>query len=328
MKEKYLLSFKVKNFNELSHSSNEKPIDLNLFNLNATQKNNYIKDNNDININKRSFIYAEDKTDKFEILNALKYMKEKIINNKLTGHFNNEAISEFNVILEIDNEIYDYGFKYDPEINYFTEEWVYKINLNAKNEVMFHRFIEFEDYISLPKYLTPDTKVILDMLYDKDNLLFITKSHELKMDNIYSDIYNFFAENLIILEKDTDYEGVNLLPLLTINNKVIIMPKFDLIQNSFGFIKKLIILNNNTQTVAATHSSDIKKEYDVDTTEVFINQYVKDNLITYRADEFNVLDIKEFFKDFDNNAFYLYHYPILYENNETRYDYESLKNSN
>lgn len=328
MKEKYLLSFKIKNFNKLNHSSNKKPIDLNLFNLNSTKKNNYIQDQNNININKRSFIYTEDKDDKFDLLNALKYMKEKIINNKLTGHLDNEEVSEFNVTLKIEDEFYDYGFKYNNETNAFTEEWVYKINLDTENEVVFHRFIEFEDYISLDKYLTPDTKVILDMLYDKDNLLYITKSHELKINNIYSDIYDFFSENLMILNHDNDYENANLLPFLTIDNKVIIMPKFDLIQNSFDFLDKFIVLNNNTQVIAATKSSDIKHQNNLDTTEVFINQYVKDDIITYRADEFDIHDIHEFFKGFDNNAFYLYQYPILYENNETRYDYESLKNSN
>ncbi len=215
-----LINFKVSNY--LSFQEEQ---ELSMIAGSTKKKENHIiKKNNDLKLLKFSAIYGANSSGKSNLIKAVSFAKNIILSG-IRGNCSNlycrintenkDKMSSFDFEIEINNNLYAYGFDILLSKNSIKAEWLYKLNKKSnKEELIFNR--KLHENINLDNNYFNNNKEILkrlDVYYsdmkDQDTILFLTIMNKNKdtlyreyNDNnvtIFKDIYNWFLNSLVII---------------------------------------------------------------------------------------------------------------------------------
>ena len=130
-----LVSFKIKNFKSFKDENQ-----LNLTAGSTRQKQERIQQFNYLDVLKFSAIFGANASGKSNIVTALAIMRYLVLRNKLPLDSLNEFYrlddscskepTYFEVIITIDNKIYDYGFEVSLVNNNYSSEWLIELKYN------------------------------------------------------------------------------------------------------------------------------------------------------------------------------------------------------
>ena len=214
-----LKRFSVENF---SSFQKENSLDLTAGRTEVKQEHCY--DFKKVKILKSAVIYGANASGKSNLLKAIDYAKEIVVDNlenvdTYKKHFrlDNESLkkpTKFEFELEINNEFFSYGFSLMLNNKEVIEEWLYEIGKNTPNKIFERNYNE----ITIGKILEKSEvkkrfEVYIEDMRKQRSRLFLSeianKNLEIENVHIINNIYNWFDDKLVIIYPDTQYEELS-----------------------------------------------------------------------------------------------------------------------
>ncbi|WP_289116187.1 ATP/GTP-binding protein [uncultured Dubosiella sp.] len=166
-------------------------------------------------------IFGSNGSGKSNLVYALDFMKERLLNEesktkynyfKLDERFRNKE-SLFNVEILVDEEIYEYGYEIYLATNQIKSEWLYIINKKGDKKAIFNRSLDKNEIKFSEKYFKNEKiierlNVYGEDIKDDDKILFLSimnqnKTHLYKNNEkseiiLFKKIFDWFQTKLII----------------------------------------------------------------------------------------------------------------------------------
>lgn len=208
-----LIRFNVENFLSFYKKSEFSMIAGTTRNLKDHVKNLKLE-SEELKLLKGSFIYGANGSGKSNFIKSIEFARECIINglegintvgktyrlNKLSE--NNLSEFEFEIILQ--EKAYAYGFNLNLLKKEINEEWLYEIG--CKNDILIYKRVGNKFEISKNELNEKDKlrlDVYLENLKPDELILSIIGKSNFEKINIYSKIFNWFNDDLIIITPNT-----------------------------------------------------------------------------------------------------------------------------
>lgn len=214
-----LKRFTVENF---SSFQKENSLDLTAGRIELNQ--DHVCNFEKVKILKSAVIYGANASGKSNLLKAIDYAKDIVIDNlenvdtyKKYFRLDKESLNKptkFEFEIEINNEFFSYGFSLLLNDKEIVEEWLYEIGKNTPNKIFERNYNEITIGKTLEKSeVKKRFDVYIEDMCKQQSKLFLSeianKNLEMKDVQIINDIYNWFDNKLVIIYPDTQYEELS-----------------------------------------------------------------------------------------------------------------------
>ena len=215
-----LLRFVAQNFLSIADE-----VELNMFPAPRLRKHpNHVYQTPQVDLLKAAAIYGANGAGKSNIVKAMAYLKQIVVDGDISNPFENNEIkfklseefqkkpTHFEIEFKQDEKYYSYGIDFDEHVIY--EEWLYTLDIKTeKDELIFERKL-IDDKIKLnlhPSYLQTEKDRIRIELYEEEMLKIYTPFIEFGQNTklaVFSNIQNWF-HYLELIFPETKYELVD-----------------------------------------------------------------------------------------------------------------------
>lgn len=181
---------------------------------------NHVYDFKKVKILKSAIIYGANASGKSNIIKALDYSRDIILNGlenietyKKYFRLNKDAVTKptlFEFELEINDNFYSYGFSAILEKNEIEEEWLYEIGKSTPSKV----FERNNREITIGKLLSSNSdirnrfEIYIDDMKNQSNQLFLTEIANKNLDyeevSVFNSLYNWFKNKLTVIYPETN----------------------------------------------------------------------------------------------------------------------------
>lgn len=185
---------------------------------------NHLVEFSKVKLLKSAIIYGANASGKSNLIKAMEYAKEIILNNlenvetyKKYFRLNNENISkptQFEFEVELNKRFFSYGFSAFLNQKEIKEEWLYEIG-NTSSEMIFKRE---NNKIELGKILKDKKiknrfEIYIDDMKNQSHQLFLSEiaSKDLEMEKmvLFNQLYDWFNKKLIIIYPYSTFGGIS-----------------------------------------------------------------------------------------------------------------------
>lgn len=212
-----LIRFNVKNFLSFAEREDGKTEEFSMLAGKVQKKKEHIYDDGKIKLLKFAAIYGANASGKSNLVKAIDFMKETIINGLPKGHTekycrvkpeNKSKESYFEFEIKLGKKYYSYGFKIILNESKFISEWLVELKSDNKENIIFYRDIQQENYELGDDFkeekLKNKLEVYAEDIRNDSSVLFLSIMNENKKNlyedyeniNILKDIYLWIKDNL------------------------------------------------------------------------------------------------------------------------------------
>ncbi|MFA6630402.1 MAG: ATP-binding protein [Sulfuricurvum sp.] len=214
-----LKRFTVENF---SSFQKENSLDLTAGRIELNQEHLYNFEK--VKILKSAVIYGANASGKSNLFKAIDYAKEIVLNNldnvdtyKKYFRLDHDSLkkpTKFEFEIELNDRFYSYAFSSFVNKKEIVEEWLYEIGKNTPDLI----FERNNNEIKLGKLLQKKEvknrfEIYIEDMKNQSSKLFLSEIAKKELDiseiNIINDIYGWFADKLIIIYPNTQYEELS-----------------------------------------------------------------------------------------------------------------------
>ena len=150
-----LIRFNVKNFLSFAEREDGKTEEFSMLAGKVQKKKEHIYDDGKIKLLKFAAIYGANASGKSNLVKAIDFMKETIINGLPKGHTekycrvkpeNKSKESYFEFEIKLGEKYYSYGFEIILNESKFISEWLVELKSDNKEKIIFYRDIQQKNY--------------------------------------------------------------------------------------------------------------------------------------------------------------------------------------
>ena len=214
-----LIRFNVKNFLSFSEREDGRTEEFSMLAGKVQKKKEHIYDDGKIKLLKFAAIYGANASGKSNLVKAIDFMKETIINGLPKGHTekycrvkseNKAKESYFEFEIKLKEKYYSYGFEVVLSESRFVSEWLVELKSNNREKIIFNRDIQNEKYefgtFLRGKELKNKLEVYAEDIKDDSSILFLSIMNknkknlyeEYKSISILKEMYLWIRDNLDI----------------------------------------------------------------------------------------------------------------------------------
>ena len=214
-----LIRFNVKNFLSFSEREDGRTEEFSMLAGKVQKKKEHIYDDGKIKLLKFAAIYVANASGKSNLVKAIDFMKETIINGLPKGHTekycrvkseNKAKESYFEFEIKLKEKYYSYGFEVVLSESRFVSEWLVELKSNNREKIIFNRDIQNEKYefgtFLRGKELKNKLEVYAEDIKDDSSILFLSIMNknkknlyeEYKSISILKEMYLWIRDNLDI----------------------------------------------------------------------------------------------------------------------------------
>lgn len=197
-----LIRFNVKNFLSFSEREDGRTEEFSMLAGKVQKKKEHIYDDGKIKLLKFAAIYGANASGKSNLVKAIDFMKETIINGLPKGHTekycrvrpeNKSKESYFEFEIKLGEKYYSYGFEIILNESKFISEWLVELKSDNKEKNIFYRDIQEKSYKFgddfKEKKLKNKLEVYAEDIRNDSSVLFLSIMNENKK-NLYEDYEN------------------------------------------------------------------------------------------------------------------------------------------
>ena len=150
-----LIRFNVKNFLSFSEREDGRTEEFSMLAGKVQKKKEHIYDGGKIKLLKFAAIYGANASGKSNLVKAIDFMKETIINGLPKGHTekycrvkseNKAKESYFEFEIKLGEKYYSYGFEIILNESKFISEWLVELKSDNRENIIFYRDIQEKNY--------------------------------------------------------------------------------------------------------------------------------------------------------------------------------------
>lgn len=197
-----LIRFNVKNFLSFAEREDGRTEEFSMLAGKVQKKKEHIYDDGKIKLLKFAAIYGANASGKSNLVKAIDFMKETIINGLPKGHTekycrvkpeNKSKESYFEFEIKLGEKYYSYGFKIILNESKFISEWLVELKSDNRENIIFYRDIQEKNYKFgddfKEKKLKNKLEVYAEDIRNDSSVLFLSIMNENKK-NLYEDYEN------------------------------------------------------------------------------------------------------------------------------------------
>lgn len=195
-----LIRFNVKNFLSFAEREDGRTEEFSMLTGKVQKKKEHIYDDGKIKLLKFAAIYGANASGKSNLVKAIDFMKETIINGLPKGHTekycrvkseNKAKESYFEFEIKLGEKYYSYGFEIILNESKFISEWLVELKSDNKEKIIFNRDIQkgkykFGKFLEKEKELINKLRVYAEDIKDDSSVLFLSIMNKNKK-NLYED---------------------------------------------------------------------------------------------------------------------------------------------
>ena len=214
-----LIRFNVKNFLSFAEREDGRTEEFSMLAGKVQKKKEHIYDGGKIKLLKFAAIYGANASGKSNLVKAIDFMKETIINGLPKGHTekycrvkpeNKSKESYFEFEIKLGEKYYSYGFEIILNESKFISEWLVELKSDNRENIIFYRDIQEKNYKFgdnfKEKKLKNKLEVYAEDIRNDSSVLFLSIMNENKKNlnedyeniSILKDIYLWIKDNLDI----------------------------------------------------------------------------------------------------------------------------------
>jgi len=243
-----LIRFNIKNFLSFNKTKEGNSIEFSMIAGKGVKKKERVYDDNKIKLLKFAAIYGANASGKSNLIKALNFAKETVINGFPEGYSqkycrikeeNKDLPSYFEFEIKLDSKYYSYGFEAILSQGKFTTEWLVELSSTGKEKIIFTRDIT-EGEFELGSIVKKDPKIerleiYADDIKCDDSVLLLKVMNQNKdriyqnntVMNVFKDIYEWIDSKLDINYPDKPIsKGIYMSKTRNLNEKYQIMSSF------------------------------------------------------------------------------------------------------
>lgn len=193
-----LIRFNVKNFLSFAGREDGGTEEFSMIAGKVQKKKEHIYDDGKIKLLKFAAIYGANASGKSNLVKAIDFMKETIINGLPKGHTekycrvkpeNKSKESYFEFEIKLGEKYYSYGFEIILNESKFISEWLVELKSDNKEKIIFNRDIQkgkykFGEFLEKEKELINKLRVYAEDIKDDSSALFLSIMNKNKK-NLY-----------------------------------------------------------------------------------------------------------------------------------------------
>lgn len=197
-----LIRFNVKNFLSFAEREDGRTEEFSMLAGKVQKKKEHIYDDGKIKLLKFAAIYGANASGKSNLVKAIDFMKETIINGLPKGHTekycrvkpeNKSKESYFEFEIKLGEKYYSYGFEIILNESKFISEWLVELKSDNRENIIFYRDIQEKNYKFgddfKEKKLKNKLEVYAEDIRNDSSVLFLSIMNENKK-NLYEDYEN------------------------------------------------------------------------------------------------------------------------------------------